>query len=142
MASRRALLPAQFITKIWENRVKSMIEVQGLTKTFHDQKRGDVHALDHVSFEVHKGEIFGILGPNGAGKTTSLRLLATVLAPSAGTATVAGYDIVREPEKVRKQIGFLSSDMGLYGRLTPREILRFFARLNGMEGEPRWWRRP
>jgi sodium transport system ATP-binding protein len=113
-----------------------MIEVRALTKTFHDQKRGAVHALDGVAFDVHNGEIFGILGPNGAGKTTALRLLATVLAPTAGTAKVAGYDIVREPEKVRKQIGFLSSDMGLYARLTPREVLRFFARLNGMQGQP------
>lgn|SRR5690349_13876438 len=111
-----------------------MIDVRGLTKTFQDQKRGAVHALDHVSFSVRRGEIFGILGPNGAGKTTMLRLLATVLAPSEGTADVGGYDIVRNPEKVRKQIGFLSGDMGLYARLTPREILRFFAKLNGMGG--------
>ena len=112
-----------------------MIEVRSLTKTFHDQKRGAVHALDHVSFQVRRGEIFGILGPNGAGKTTTLRLLATVLAPSEGTAAVGGYDIVREPWKVRQQIGFLSGDMGLYARLTPREILRFFAKLNGMGGD-------
>ena len=113
-----------------------MITVNGLTKTFQDQKRGAVHALDHVSFDVHAGEIFGILGPNGAGKTTMLRLLATVLSPSEGTAVVGGRDIVREPEQVRKQIGFLSGDMGLYARLTPREVLRFFARLNGMNGGP------
>ena len=112
-----------------------MIQVENLTKTFQDRKRGAVHALDHVFFAVHEGEIFGILGPNGAGKTTTLRLLATVLAPSEGTAQVGGYDIVREPEKVRKQVGFLSGDMGLYARLTPREILRFFARLNGMTGD-------
>jgi len=112
-----------------------MIEVRDLTKTFQDHKRGPVHALDHVSFDVHPAEIFGILGPNGAGKTTALRLLATVLAPSEGTAQVGGYDIVREPERVRKQIGFLSGDMGLYARLTPREILSFFARLNEIGGD-------
>ena len=111
-----------------------MIEVLNLTKTFVDKKRGLVHALDHVSFQVKSGEIFGILGPNGAGKTTTLRLLATVLAPSEGTAVVGGFDIVREPENVRRQIGFLSGDMGLYPRLTPREILTFFARLHGMDG--------
>lgn len=111
-----------------------MIQARSLTKTFQDQKRGAVHALDHVSFEVRPGEILGVLGPNGAGKTTTLRLLATVLAPSAGTATIGGYDIVREPEQVRRQIGFLSGDMGLYPRLTPREILALFARLNGMNG--------
>jgi sodium transport system ATP-binding protein len=104
-----------------------MIQAQSLTKTFQDQKRGAVYALDHVSFGVRQGEIFGLLGPNGAGKTRTLRLLATVLAPSEGTATVRGYDIVREPEQVRKQIGFLSGDMGLYARLTPREVLSFFA---------------
>ncbi len=110
-----------------------MIRVEGLTKVFQDKKRGAVRALDQVSFEVKPGEIVGILGPNGAGKTTALRLLATVLKPTQGTAVVAGYDIVREPEMVRSRIGFLSGDMGLYGRLTPREILAFFGRLSGME---------
>ncbi len=110
-----------------------MIRVHGLTKVFHDKKRGDVRALDGVSFEVHPREIVGILGPNGAGKTTTLRLLATVLRPTDGSAEVAGCDIVRQPELVRAKIGFLSGDMGLYGRLTPREILAFFGRLGGIE---------
>jgi sodium transport system ATP-binding protein len=110
-----------------------MIRVDRLTKTFHDKKRGEVHALDHVSLEVHPREIFGLLGPNGAGKTTMLRLLATVLTPTDGAATVAGHDIVREAAAVRASIGFLSGDMGLYGRLTPREILAFFGKLAGME---------
>jgi len=109
-----------------------MIRVNGLSKTFHDKKRGEVHALEGVSFEVHAREIFGILGPNGAGKTTMLRLLATVLAPTGGSATIAGHDIVRESAAVRASIGFLSGDMGLYGRLTPREILAFFGRLGGI----------
>jgi sodium transport system ATP-binding protein len=111
-----------------------MIEVEQLTKTFHDKKRGEIHALDHASFAVNPHEIFGVLGPNGAGKTTLLRLLATVLKPTAGTATLNGHDIVREPAAVRASLGFLSGDMGLYGRLTAREILAFFGRLGGLDG--------
>jgi sodium transport system ATP-binding protein len=110
-----------------------MIKVQGLSKEFSDPKRGTRLAVDGVSFEVRAGEVFGLLGPNGAGKTTTLRMLATLLKPSAGTATLNGFDIVRQPDQVREQIGFLSGDMGLYGRLTPRETLVFFSQLNGME---------
>jgi sodium transport system ATP-binding protein len=112
-----------------------VIEVRNLTKTFKDGKRGEVHAVDHVSFEVHEGEIFGLLGPNGAGKTTTLRILATLLKPSDGTATLAGHDIVREPSKVREKIGFLAGETGLYPRLSPREILTFFGRMNGLQGD-------
>jgi len=111
-----------------------MIQVLNLSKTFTDSKRGAVRAVDGVSFEVREREIFGLLGPNGAGKTTTLRLLATVMAPTGGTALVGGHDVVREPGEVRKRIGFLSGDMGLYHRLTPREILRFFAELHGLAG--------
>lgn len=110
------------------------IRVQDLSKMFYDKKRGTLNAVDHVSFEVEKGEIFGLLGPNGAGKTTTLRLIATLLKPTSGTATLGGYDIVAEPAKVREQIGFLSGETGLYGRLTPREILTFFGKMNGMKG--------
>jgi sodium transport system ATP-binding protein len=112
-----------------------MIRVDNLSKTFEDKKRGTVHALDHVSFEVKAREIFGLLGPNGAGKTTCLRLLATILKPSSGTAELGGADIVRSPQAVRRQIGFLSGDMGSYARLTPREVLAFFGKLNGIEGQ-------
>jgi sodium transport system ATP-binding protein len=111
-----------------------MLRVENLSKTFHDKKRGEIHALDSVSFEVGRGEIFGVLGPNGAGKTTLLRLLATVLVPTSGSATIADREITRDPVGVRASIGFLSGDMGLYGRLSPREILRFFGRLGGLEG--------
>ena len=110
-----------------------MIQVKGLSKTFSDPKRGTRLAVDDVSFEVHPGEVFGLLGPNGAGKTTTLRLLATLLKPTGGTATLNGFDIVRDSGKVREQIGFLSGDMGLYGRLTPLETLDFFGKLNGMD---------
>ncbi len=112
-----------------------MIQVSGLTKTFADKKRGVVHAVDHVSFEVRPGEIFGLLGPNGAGKTTTLRMLATVITPSDGTATLGGFDVRENPDEVRQQIGFLSSDMGLYHRLTPRETLVYFCELNGIRGQ-------
>jgi len=110
-----------------------MIQVQALSKSFTDPKRGTRLAVDNVSFEVRAGEVFGLLGPNGAGKTTTLRMLATLLKPSSGTAMLNGFDIVRDPEKVREQIGFLSGDMGLYGRLTPRETLAFFGQLNGLD---------
>lgn len=109
-----------------------MIAVNNLTKVYQDKKRGDVVAVDHVSFESRAGEIFGLLGPNGAGKTTTLRMLATILKPSEGTAQVGGHDIVKEAQQARRQIGFLSGDMGLYHRLTPRELLSFFGRLSGL----------
>lgn len=114
-----------------------MIQVSGLSKTFSDAKRGTRLAVDDVSFDVRAGEVFGLLGPNGAGKTTTLRMLATLLKPSSGTATLSGFEITREPQKVREQIGFLSGDMGLYGRLTPLEILNFFGELYGMDAATR-----
>jgi sodium transport system ATP-binding protein len=114
-----------------------MIEVREISKTFHDSKRGTHAAVDKVTFEVHAGEVFGLLGPNGAGKTTTLRLLATLLKPTSGTAVLNGCDVNTAPAKVRAQIGFLSGDMGLYARLTPLEILDFFGRLNGIEAQRR-----
>jgi len=111
-----------------------MIQVHGLTKSFEDPKRGTVRAVDEVTFEVRPGEIFGLLGPNGVGKTTTLRLLATVIKPTGGTALLAGHDVRHEPAEVRRSIGFLSGDMGLYHRLTPRETLAFFGELNGLRG--------
>lgn len=114
-----------------------MIQVRQLSKQFSDPKRGPRRAVDDVTFEVNRGEVFGLLGPNGAGKTTTLRLLATLLKPTSGTAVINGFDVVQEPGKVREQIGFLSGDMGLYARLTPREILDFFGKLNGMAAPAR-----
>ena len=107
-----------------------MIDVQNLIKQFPGSSRP---AVDGVSFQVRAGEVFGLLGPNGAGKTTTLRMLATLLKPTSGTALMDGADIVREPATVRERIGFLSGDMGLYPRLTPREMLVFFGKLNGMD---------
>jgi sodium transport system ATP-binding protein len=114
-----------------------MIQVQEISKTFTDPKRGTRNAVDRISFEVLAGEVFGLLGPNGAGKTTTLRLIGTLLKPTGGTAIVNGFDVNREPGKVREQIGFLSGDMGLYARLTPREILDFFGKLNSMDTQRR-----
>jgi sodium transport system ATP-binding protein len=111
-----------------------MIKVDNLTKVYRDKKRGEVVAVDQISFAARAGEIFGLLGPNGAGKTTALRMLATILQPSDGTAKIGGHDLAREAAKVREKIGFLSGDMGLYHRLTPRELLKFFGRLSGVNG--------
>ena len=104
-----------------------MIEVRGLTKRF-----ADVTAVDDVSFDVAAGEVFGLLGPNGAGKTTTLRVLATLLGFDGGRATVAGHDVAREGEAVRRAIGVVNGGMGLYDRLTGREVLHYFGALYGM----------
>jgi sodium transport system ATP-binding protein len=109
-----------------------MIEAHELTKTFHDKKRGEIHAAENVSFRVAPGQIYGLLGANGAGKTTTLRLLATLLTPPRGRAIVAGHDIVAAPEKVRAHVGFLAASTALYGRLTAREMIAYFGQLNGL----------
>ncbi|MCL6480355.1 MAG: ATP-binding cassette domain-containing protein [Firmicutes bacterium] len=110
-----------------------MIEAHGLTKVFRDRKRGEIRAVDRVSFRAQPGQIYGLLGANGAGKTTTLRMLATILQPTEGTARVAGYDVVEEPEQVRQHVGFLSTATALYGRLTAEEMVAYFGRLHGME---------
>jgi len=109
-----------------------MIEALHLTKTFRDKQRGEIRAADDISFRVSPGQIYGLLGANGAGKTTTLRLLATLLKPTGGSATVAGCDVAREPEKVRAQVGFLAASTALYGRLTAREMIAYFGKLNGL----------
>ena len=112
-----------------------MIEARLLTKVFRDKKRGEIRGADGVSFRVEPGRIYGLLGANGAGKTTTLRMLATLLKPTSGTAVVAGYDVVREPDRVRANVGFLATSTALYARLTAREMITYFGRLNGL-GEP------
>ena len=111
-----------------------MIQVHHLTKTYEDPDGGEIVAVSDASLSCAAGQIYGLLGPNGAGKTTTLRCLATVLTPTQGTATIAGHDLRGNPEAVRRSIGFLSASTGLYARLTPRETLRFFASLHGLEG--------
>lgn len=105
-----------------------MITVQNLTKRF-----GPVTAVDDLSFSVPAGEVFGLLGPNGAGKTTTLRMLATLVTPDAGEASVAGFSLRNQTEAVRKNIGVVNGGMGLYDRLTGREVLMYFGELYGME---------
>jgi sodium transport system ATP-binding protein len=113
---------------------EALVMARSLSKTFRS-RRGPVHAASNVSFECYAGEIFGLLGPNGAGKTTTLRMLATILKPSSGSATLAGYDVETQPGQVREKIGFLATETGLYDRLTARETLRFFGRINQLSDE-------
>jgi len=106
------------------------VVVRGLTKTFYDEGRGEVHAVQGIDFECRAGEVFGLLGANGAGKTTTLRMLSTVLAPTAGTATILGRDVATDAIGVRSRMGFYSASTALYPRLTARETIEFFARIN------------
>ena len=109
-----------------------MIEVEGLCKDFPDRKRGLIHAVQDISFRVQPGQVYGLLGANGAGKTTTLRLLATLLKPSSGSARVARVDVTQDPARVRAQLGFLGAATAHYGRLTARETMLYFGRLNGL----------
>jgi sodium transport system ATP-binding protein len=110
-----------------------MIDVRNLSKRFYDKKRGEILAVNGVSFRCRPGQIYGLLGANGAGKTTILRMLATILEPTDGTALVCGYDVVENPQKVRANVGFLSTATALYPRLTARELVQYFGRLNGLD---------
>jgi len=124
-----------------------MLEVKGLSKTFPvpKAKKGTpvkekdpreegrlFHAVRDLNFICNQGEILGLLGVNGAGKTTTLRMLATAITPSSGTALLDGVDVVANPLEVRKRIGFLSGSTGVYNRLTPREMVAYYGRLHGM----------
>jgi len=112
-----------------------MIVVDQLVKSFHDLRRGEVRAVDHISFNARAGEILGLLGPNGAGKTTTMRILCTVLKPTAGAATLAGYDVATQPSQVRQNIGFLSANTALYDRMSAWELVDYFGRLYGLDGD-------
>jgi sodium transport system ATP-binding protein len=109
-----------------------MIEAHNLTKTFKDKKRGVITAVENVSFTCRPGQIYGLLGANGAGKTTTLRMLATLLQPTSGTATMAGHDVATAGVQVRANVGFLAASTALYGRLTAREMITYFGELNGL----------
>jgi len=109
-----------------------LIEVSNLCKTFHDRKKGDIPAVKGITFQCSPGRVFGLLGRNGAGKTTTLRMLATILVPTSGTARIDGQDVIERPGEVRKRIGYLSGDTKLYDRLTGRELLTYFGELAGM----------
>ncbi len=116
-----------------------VVDVRALTKHF-----GPVHAVQEVSFQILRGEIFGILGPNGSGKTTAIRMLCGILVPTSGTATVAGFDVTTQPDHVKANIGYMSQRFGLYGDLTTAENLRFYGSLYGLDaalGERVAWAR-
>lgn len=106
-----------------------MIKVEHLAKTFKQ-----FEAVKDISFTAHDGEVFGLLGPNGAGKTTTLRMLSTVVTPTAGTAHVNGFDIRHQKDQVRSSLGILVESAGLYSHSTTREHLRFIGNLHGLNG--------
>jgi sodium transport system ATP-binding protein len=112
-----------------------MIVVEDLQKTFPDLRRGVVSAVSGVGFRCLPGEAFGLLGANGAGKTTTMRILSTVLKPTGGRASVAGFDVVASPGDVRRSLGFLSAGTGLYDRMSAWEHVRYFGRLYGFAGQ-------
>jgi sodium transport system ATP-binding protein len=121
-----------------------MIKVEGLTKEFKLNKKqqkenntaaATYRAVNDVSFECLPGRIYSLLGPNGAGKTTTLRMISTMILPSAGTIEICGIDVVKSPNEARKKIGFLTGSTGLYERLTPDEVLKYFADLNDVSKE-------
>jgi ABC-2 type transport system ATP-binding protein len=105
------------------------VVAEGLTKEF-----GDFTAVDHISFQIATGEIFGFLGPNGSGKTTTIRMLLGLLRPTEGSGTVLGYDIVKDPEQIRKRIGYMSQQFSLYNDLTVSENLNFYGGTYGVTG--------
>ena len=105
------------------------VEVEELVKTF-----GDFIAVDHIRFEVERGTIFGFLGPNGAGKSTTIRMLCGLLMPTSGWGKVAGFDIIKEPEKIKQVIGYMSQKFSLYEDLTVIENLHFFGGIYGLSG--------
>ncbi len=108
----------------------SVITADKLTKRF-----GDFIAVDQISFDVHKGEIFGFLGANGAGKTTAMRMLCGLSMPTSGKATVAGFDVYKENEKIKQNIGYMSQKFSLYEDLTVKENMRFYGGIYGMKDD-------
>ena len=106
---------------------EAVVQVENLVKKF-----GDFTAVDGISFEVHPGEVVGYLGPNGSGKTTTIRMLLGLLRPTAGRATVLGFDVGREAESIRPLVGYMSQKAALYDELTAAENLAFYAGLYGL----------
>jgi ABC-2 type transport system ATP-binding protein len=108
------------------------VRMQVLRKVF-----GQLVAVDDLTLEIRRGEVFGLLGPNGSGKTTTIRMLCGLLEPTSGSASVAGYDVSREPEAVKRNIGYMSQKYGLYDDLTVFENIRFYASIYGLSGRTR-----
>lgn len=104
-----------------------VVQAEALSKKF-----GDFTAVDKVSFEVYAGEVLGYLGPNGSGKTTTIRMLLGLLLPTSGSARVLGFDVRREADAIRPRVGYMSQKAALYGDLTVRENLRFYAGVYGL----------
>ena len=130
--------------------MREIIQVQGLTKTFHlsskqqklERTKEKIRvAVDNLSFSACQGEIFGLLGPNGAGKTTTLRMLATLIRPDSGDALMDGVSVVRQPEQVRRHIGFLTSELKLEEFFTPNYLFTFFSDLHQVDPAVREARR-
>lgn len=109
-----------------------MIEVRDLVKTFRAPFRGEIKAVDSLSFRVEPGEVYGLLGPNGAGKTTTLRIIATLVIPNAGTVLVDGQDAVKTPLQARSRMAYVPAEAGLPAQLSPREVVRLFASIQGV----------
>ncbi|GIK37432.1 MAG: ABC transporter ATP-binding protein [Chloroflexota bacterium] len=114
------------------NENETIIKTEQLTKQF-----GPVVAVDHLELEIKKGEIFGLVGPDGAGKTTTLRMLAAIMDPTAGSARIAGYDLRQEPERIKAHIGYMAQQFALYGDLTVLENINFFGDVFGVKGKAR-----
>jgi ABC-2 type transport system ATP-binding protein/sodium transport system ATP-binding protein len=112
-----------------------MIQVDRLTRRFRLPDGGEVLAVDELSFHAGAGEVYGLLGPNGAGKTTTLRMLLGLLRPTSGRATIAGYDSSVAPDEVKRRVGLVSANVGIYPHLSVREMLLFFADLYGVDQE-------
>lgn len=121
-----------------------MIEVEGLVKSFRLNRKQqeaeglptpEVRAVDDVSFTCQPGRVYSLLGPNGAGKTTTLRIIATILKPTSGTVRVGGVNVEDDPTAVRRNLGFLTGSTGLYDRLTPNELVKYFADLNAVPSD-------
>jgi len=111
---------------------EAAVRTERLRKSF-----GDLVAVEGLDLTVNSGEVFGLLGPNGSGKTTTIRMLCGLLEPTSGTASVAGFDVTREPENVKRNIGYMSQRYGLYDDLTVYENLRFYATVYGLFGDAR-----
>ena len=121
-----------------------MIKINNLSKAYKISRKqrkemgkefigNSVLAVENINFECKPGRIFGLIGPNGAGKTTTLRMIGTMLKPSQGQIIVSGYDTIKEPQLVKKNLGFLSGNTGLYDRLTAEEMVKYYADLHQME---------
>jgi len=113
--------------------IKYPVEIIGVSKVFDSADGEEITAVDNLSVDVHEGEVFGLLGANGAGKTTTLRMISTILHPTSGDILVDGYNTVTESDNVRRKLGFLSGDTGLYRKLTSRELIEYFGHLYGMD---------